>query len=146
MSKTDSMQTLLKLRRKELDAAQASLAERLDHAHRTRVLFHEAELSIQREFEAASRLDADDTIVEALAAWLPQGRAVATRARVASENAEVKVIEARAILNLTRTAAEAVTKLCEQRQAAARIADEARMQAALDEVGRHRYDIEAPET
>lgn len=139
------MQTLLRLRRAEMDAAQAELAERLDHASRCRAMSHEADAAIQREFDLASQLNADDAVVEALSAWLPQGRAVASRARAASERAEADAAQSRAILKLARIASEAVAKLCEQRETASRLADEAKMQSALDEATRHRAAAVPPE-
>lgn len=134
----DRLRMLMRLRKSEVDTARTALAARLEEAGAARSRAQEAEAAIAREFEAASRLDADDAAVDALAAWLPRGRAAAAVARGQADRAEAEVVQARAMLTLARSAAEAVQALIEAETAIATRQAAAREQAVLDEAARHR--------
>jgi flagellar export protein FliJ len=94
-----------------------------------------AEAAIHSEQQAASALDADDGAVEAFAAWLPRGRQAIAHAESAYSRAETATAQARARLAAARAAAAAAERMIETRQAAERIAEDRKEQAALDEAG-----------
>ena len=135
----DSLPTLLRLRRMEMDHARTDLLAAEARASDARQAAQAARLAIQREMLAASAVEADDSAVQAFANWLPVGRASQTRAEAELRRAEEDSIRARTFFNLARTAAEAVEKLIDQREAAAVRAEQAKEQAALDEVASRRF-------
>lgn len=130
----DPLQTVLQLRRNDVDAARAALMECESQAQSASQAEKEALATIQSEMQAAAALSADDAVVEAFGAWLPLGRAAVSRASATLARAEDDATQARAVLNLARAAAEAVEKLIEKRDE--EVAREAlrREQIVLDEV------------
>lgn len=131
----DSLRTVLRLRTMEVDASRAELAAREARAHEATLALHEAETAIQCEMAAASRVNADDGVVEAFIAWLPTGRAAVTRAKALLSRAQEEAAQARAMLNLARAAAEAVEKLIEKRDEERAAEALRKQQLVLDEAG-----------
>ena len=129
----DSLKTVLQLRQMDVDAARTELMRLESLAHDARMTERAATLAIQTEMNAAARLHADDATVEAFGAWLPTGRAAVTRAQAQLGRFEQDAAQARAALNLTRAAAEAVEKLIAERVVLASEHEMRRQQAVLDE-------------
>jgi len=131
--KRRALQTVLRLRRLAVDAAKRELADRLADESEAAALEEAAEAAIRLEAEVATSLYADDSAVEAFAAWLPRGRAALDQARRRREEAELSVTRARAALRIARADQAAVQQVLAAHDAA-RLAETARRgQAALDE-------------
>ncbi|MCW3473310.1 hypothetical protein [Limobrevibacterium gyesilva] len=127
------LQLLLRLRHIALDDARQGLASRLQDAALAAAAERAAALSLWREREAASSMQATDTAVEAFAAWLPTGLKALDAAREASERAEAACAQARAKLAAARGAAEAIASMLDAEAAKARLEASRREQAILDE-------------
>jgi len=134
--KHDVMVTIARLRRLARDearqepsralAAEAVAISRADDASR----------QIADEAAAASDIMTGDAMVEAFAVWLPGARQHAAATRAACERAGAEVGRMRAILTVSRIAAEAIEVLLAQR-GEERVKNSAhRLQTELDEVGR----------
>lgn len=135
---SDTLRTLLKVRRLDVDAARRGLAECLAIEDEARTASIAAEQAIAQEALAASALAADDAAVEAFAAWLPVGRRQLDRTRHAETLAANATERARAVTSLARAAAEAAQALLERREAEAEREAQRKAQLELDEMGRKR--------
>ena len=134
--KHDPLTTVARLRRLAHDEARQELSRALAAEAAASARADDATRQIADETAAASSLMGDDSMVDAFAAWLPGARKHASDTRAASERAGAEVGRMRAILTVTRTAAEAVEALLAER-AEAQARDRARrLQAELDEIGR----------
>jgi flagellar export protein FliJ len=131
---TDSLQTLLQLRRMDVDAARLALIERETALQTAVKAEHQAEAAIISEMKAATELRTDDATVEAFGTWLPYGRRMVACAKAKAEDAQGHVIQARAVLNIARAAAEAVDKLIEVKATKASADMARREQNRLDEL------------
>ena len=137
----DPLDTLARLRRSVRDDATRALAACLAAEEQAGAVLRGAEAAIIREQEAAAVLTADDAAVEAFAAWLPQGRQAVMQARTAHAHAVAATVQARAVLGVARTSAEALDRLLADRAAAAAAVAAKRAQAAIDEAaGRRRRE------
>lgn len=134
--KNDPMVTVARLRRLACDEASQGLSRALATEAAADARAADATRQIADETAAASSLMGDDAMVEAFAAWLPGARQHATNTRAACERAGAEVSRMRAILAVSRTAAEAVETLLSQRAEALAKGAARREQAELDEVGR----------
>ena len=134
----DALKTVHRLREMEVDGARSALLRLEALAHEARMAERAATITIQTEMNAAARLGADDATVEAFGAWLPTGRAAVIRAQAQLARLEQDTAQARAILNLARSGAEAVEKLMAEREMLATEAAARRQQAALDEAALRR--------
>ena len=130
----DPLATVLRIRRVTVDEARRHLAAALDAEEVAHANADAAEAAIGAEGEIAADLMADDSAVEAYAAWLPVGRARADAARAACERARSDVATARAAVTVARAAAESADKLLERRQAVIAMEGARRAQADMDEV------------
>jgi flagellar biosynthesis chaperone FliJ len=137
MSRT-SLETLVRLRRLAGEDARRAFAACLRAEDETAAALRSAESAILHEQAAAADLAADDTVVEAFAAWLPQGRQAVARASAAHDRAGAATAQARAAVAAARVSTEVAERLM-QAQAAAR-ADEAarRSQISIDEAAARR--------
>ena len=135
---SDTLRTLLKVRRLDVDAARRGLAECLAIEDEARGASMAAEQAIAQEALAATALAADDAAVEAFAAWLPVGRRQLDRTRHAETLAANATERARAVTSLARAAAEAAQALLERREAEAEREAQRKAQLELDEMGRRR--------
>jgi flagellar export protein FliJ len=131
----DPLQTVLRLRRMDLDSCRAELVHKDTRAHEAAIVVQAAEARIQAEMAAASRLSASDAAVEAFGAWLPKGREAVAHAIAVLERAQQDAAQARALLNLARAAAEAVERMLEQKAVDATREELRVQQVSLDEVG-----------
>jgi flagellar export protein FliJ len=129
----DPLERARQLRALAVATASRELAQAIAAEHEAATAHAQAIEAVRREVAYASRPDADDAAVEALAAWLPQGRAAVARAEIALSRAETLTAQARATLAAARTAEASVEALIDARTNAAAAAAERREQAALDE-------------
>lgn len=134
----DALKTVHRLREIEVDGARAALLRLEALAHEARMTERAATITIQTEMNAAARLGADDATVEAFGAWLPTGRAAVIRAQTQLARLEQDTAQARAVLNLARSGAEAVAKLMAERAILATEAAGRLLQADLDEAASRR--------
>ncbi len=134
--KHDPMVTVARIRRLARDEARQGLSRALAAEAAAIIRADDASRRIADEAAAASSLTGDDAMVEAFAAWLPGARQHAAATRTACERAGAEVSRMRAVLTLSRTAAEAVETLLVQRAEAEAKDHARRLQAELDEVGR----------
>ncbi len=135
---SDTLRTLVKVRRMEVDAARRGLAECLAVEDEARAAALEAERAITREAQVAGSLAADDATVEAFAVWLPVGQRQLDRMRRAESLAAAATDRARAATTLARAAAEAAQAMLERREDEAEREAQRKAQLELDEIGRHR--------
>lgn len=101
----------LQIRAQAVELARQTLASALDIAELAGQAEREAMLAICEETDAANSLEADDLAVEAFAAWLPVGRQAVAVARSQRDEAEVRVVVARAALAAARKAEAATQNL-----------------------------------
>ncbi len=130
----DPLSIVLRIRRVTVDEARRQVAAALMAQDIAEAVAEAADAAIGAEGEIAADLMADDSAVEAYAAWLPRGRARAEAARLACERAGSEVATARAALTVARAAAESADKLLERRRAAVAQDAARRAQADMDEV------------
>lgn len=127
--------TLRRLRRLALDEARLTLADCVTEETRAAAAIRTIEDAIRRETECASSVEADDTMVEAFAAWLRRIRVEQQAAEMALREAEGRTHEARAVLTIARGAVEAVEKELVRRNEV-RLKEAQRLeQRSLDEIG-----------
>ena len=131
---SDALQTVMRIRKLAVDEAKRALAESLNVEDQARRVADAAEAQIGIEGQIAADLETGDGAVEAFAAWLPTGRAIATRTRAAHESTLLEVARARAGLTATRAAAEAAESLQERREAERALEAARRNQAVMDEI------------
>jgi len=134
--KHDALVTVARLRRLARDEARQGLFRALAAEAAATARADDAMRRIADETVAASSLMGGDAVVDAFAAWLPGARQHAASTRTACERAGAEVGRMRAILAVSRTAAEAVETLLAQRAEALAKDQARRLQAELDEVGR----------
>lgn len=130
--------SLLRLRRQDLDEARKLLSEALAHAMNAANAVKIAEQNMVRERDAAMDLASDDQVVEAYSRWLPVGRAALEQARRREEEAAVDVEASRTRVNLARVALEAAEKLAEMRANEERARRERREQAQINDLAARR--------
>ena len=133
-----TLDVMARMRRLVVEEARQKLALCLQAEGRSGAVAREAAEMLVREREWASALEADDSVVEAYIAWLPQGNARLAAAREVLGRAEAASVQARAQLAVARAAAEAVDRRIAAEAAAEREKALAREQAALDEVAQLR--------
>lgn len=127
--------TLRRLRRLALDEARLTLADCVTEETRAAAAVRTIGDDIRRETECASSVEADDTMVEAFAAWLRRIRVEQQAAEMALREAEGRTHEARAVLTIARGAVEAVEKELVRRNEV-RLKEAQRLeQRSLDEIG-----------
>lgn len=136
----DPIATVARLRRLARDEARLGLSRALATETEAARLADQATRDIADESAAATSLIADDSVVEAFAAWLPVARQRAAEARAACDRAGAEVARWRAVLTASRSASEAVDTLIADRAAAAAQDRARRTQAELDDAGRPRPD------
>lgn len=134
----DALDTLLDVRRRQLDEVRLALATAASRATEAYRALKDAEQSIELEAARASDTGNGDDLVEAFAAWLPLARAEVAHARAAHEAEEAEVGRRRAELQACRTALETVEALIAARRARAAEAEMRRTNAALDDLASRR--------
>jgi hypothetical protein len=136
----DPLESVLRIRRMTVDDARRALTQSLQDEEAARRRAEAAETLIYREGEIAADLSVGDGAVEAYAAWLPTGRALAQAARTAHEQSCSDVAIARAALTIARAASEAAANLLARRMAEQNTLLERRSQNILDEVASRSRD------
>lgn len=131
----DAIRALLRLRQIAQDEARLLLSGCLERESATAGRVRVIERAIQTETEHASSLDGSDATVETFAVWLRRARADLADATGALQEAEAQTHEARAVLNASRSAVEAVEAELRRREVAQQVDADRREQHALDEVG-----------
>jgi flagellar biosynthesis chaperone FliJ len=134
----DPLETVLRLRRRAVDDARCELVGRVGLASQASAEAVMAEQAIHEEIERASDPAGEDSLVDALAAWLPGARQRVTDARMRHDRAEAEVARCRANLAVTRTALESIEQLQRERRAAVEQARAHRDQLELDETASRR--------
>lgn len=134
----DQLGIVIRLRRAALDETQRYLAECVAAEERERTVLLGAEEEVERQRRIAEQMTADDTVVEAFAAWLARHRPVIAKARAEHERAMAETARARAALAAARAAVEVAEELRERQAEAARAAELRVEQQELDEVARAR--------
>ena len=99
----------LRSRHSALEEARRALAASLRAEAAAEAAARDAERAINAGAEAARALTADDSVVEAFAAWLPGARRRADLARLAGVAAQAETFRARAGVALARAALAAAT-------------------------------------
>jgi hypothetical protein len=130
---TEPLRKALRVRRLAIREAQRELADRLGAEQLAAAAAIAAAVAIQHEIALAMDITRGDEAVAALAAWLPHGRAEATRATAALVRAEAATAHARAMLAAARAAEASIAELLERRAQAAAAHEHRAEQAALDE-------------
>ncbi|MBV1837944.1 flagellar export protein FliJ [Acetobacter estunensis] len=133
------LDSLLKIRRLELDEAKKLLSEALARSVTASDAVKNAEQDMVRERNAAIDLAANDQAVEAYSRWLPVGRAALDRARRSERDATAEVESCRMRVNLARSALEVAEKLAEKRAKEQQVLAEKREQAALDDLSAQKH-------
>lgn len=129
------METVLRLRKRAVDASRATLATSVAAASAADAAAREAEQMIRHERELASDLSGDDHLVEAFAAWLPGAQNRALQARAWHERQEAEVSRCRAELSACRTGLESIEHLIAERRTAREHEAARLVQHAMDEAG-----------
>jgi len=93
-----TLHRLLEVRSASVDEAKLALAEALAAELSTTASSVEIDAAIQSEFAKAAADSADDTLIDALANWLPHARARQAEARDRARVAESATARARAAL------------------------------------------------
>ena len=130
----DPLQTLMRLRRTELDDARRALAEVLEAEEVARRARDDAEATIVAETRLAAESDTDGD-VERFARWLQRGRARLKAAELVLAEATEATTHKRAELNLVRAAVEVTENLVDRRRSEAEDDERRALQRALDEAG-----------
>jgi hypothetical protein len=137
---------LVKVRKLAADEAHRELLDRLRREDDAEQALRQAIEAIATQADAAADLSADDLVVEAFGAWLPQARARRRHAEAALARAGAETAMARAALTAARAAAEAAAEL-QDALLAARRAERARAeQHELDDLSRPRPNAPDGET
>ncbi len=126
------LETLMRLRRAELDEARRALAEVIEAEEAARRARDNAEAAIVEETRIAAQSETDGD-VERFARWLQRGRARLKAAEIALAEAADATTHKRAELNLVRAAVESTENLLERRQSEAEDAQRRAAQRALDD-------------
>ncbi len=130
----DPLETVLRLRRLAVDASQVALIAGIATATQANDAARAAERSIVDETHRASCPNGDDSLVEALAAWLPAARQRVAQARARHDDTEAEVARCRAELTACRTAFESIEALRDRRLAERESVLAAAEQRSLDDV------------
>ena len=134
----DPLASLLRLRRTAVDAARQDLATCLATEDAAAHTVAELKAAVAREMAAASSLAADDTDVEAFAAWLRQVRPRQAEAHAAHDRAREETARSRAALAAARAAERAAEIMLEEQAAEQRAEGQRRAQRDLDEMALRR--------
>lgn len=116
----DPLATLIKVRKLACEESQRRLVEALALEHKAEQASHRLELTIAQETEAATDITGTDAMVEAFAAWLPEGRRQLATSRQILLDRQVETMRRRAELTACKTALETVETLQKQRRDEAR--------------------------
>jgi flagellar export protein FliJ len=135
---TDTLQTLLRLRRLAVDKARRGLADCLRQETVAEEKMRDLAAEIDRETDAVCRSAGDDRMVENFALWLRRARVEQDAAAGALLTAQTHMLEARAVLTAGREAVEVVESLIAQRDADRNATLLRQEQAILDEAGQGR--------
>lgn len=133
-----SLDSLLRLRRQELDEARRILSDAIAQAMSAAEAVKTAEQDMVTERDAALDLSADDRTVEAYSRWLPRGRAALDQARRQEQNAATAVQAGRTRVTMARAALEATEKLIESRAQEERARQEKQEQNVIDDLSARR--------
>ncbi|GBR06127.1 flagellar FliJ family protein [Acetobacter oeni] len=137
------LDSLLRLRRQELDEAKRLLSEALAQAMTAANAIKNAEQNMVKERDIALDLSADDRTVETYSRWLPIGRAALERARKQEQDAAAGVQSSRTRVNMARAALEVAEKLAESRAKEEQARQDKKEQNTLDDLSARRsYDAE----
>ncbi|NHN84101.1 hypothetical protein GOB93_05515 [Acetobacter musti] len=137
------LDSLLRLRRQELDEAKRLLSEALAQAMTAAEAVKTAEQNMVSERDIALDLSADDRTVEAYSRWLPIGRAALDRARALEQDAASGVQASRTRVNMARSALEVAEKLAESRAREAQARADRQEQNMIDDLSARRsHDTE----
>lgn len=117
---SNSLGTLIKVRKRARDDAQRALVDALELEDRAEQACHQMERQISQETEAATDVNGSDAMVEAFVAWLPAARRELAQRRQVLLDRQAETMRSRAELTACRTALETVETLVAQRQDAAR--------------------------
>ncbi len=132
------LDSLLRLRRQELDEAKRLLSEALAQAMTAAEAVKTAEQNMVSERDIALDLSADDRTVEAYSRWLPIGRAALDRARALEQDAASGVQASRTRVNMARSALEVAEKLAESRAREAQARADRQEQNMIDDLSARR--------
>ncbi len=132
----DTLGTLLRVRRNNLDEAQRAVADALRVQQQAQAGREAQETRYAEETVAALDLAHGDDAVDAFARWLPVGRKAIETARLAEQEASCDVDRTRVVLGLARAAHRAVELLMEKRGEEERQLRERRAQQEMDDLGR----------
>ncbi|NHO32946.1 flagellar FliJ family protein [Acetobacter fallax] len=133
------LDSLLRLRRQELDEAKRLLSEALAQAMMAAEAVKTAEQNMVNERDIALDLSADDRTVETYSRWLPIGRAALERARKLEQDAATGVQSSRTRVNMARAALEVAEKLAEARAQEEQARRDRQEQNALDDLSARRF-------
>lgn len=139
MPARDPVAALLRVRKLALEGAQRDLASCLRAEAAAEERERRARHAVAQEAAAAARLAADDTQVEAFAAWLPVGRQAVAEAEEDAGRVRAETACARAALSAARSAARAAEELLAQRAAERASEDARKAQAEIDGLPRRRF-------
>jgi flagellar biosynthesis chaperone FliJ len=131
----DPLETLMRLRRAELDEARRALGEVLEAEQAAQRERDSVEAEIVAETRVAAESDTDGD-VERFARWLQRGRARLKSAELALAVAADATTLKRAELNLVRAAVEATENLLEKRRSETRGEQSRAAQQELDDMQR----------
>ncbi len=131
----DPLETLMRLRRAELDEARRALGEVLEAEQAAQRERDSVEAEIVAETRVAAESDTDGD-VERFARWLQRGRARLKAAELALAVAADATTLKRAELNLVRAAVEATENLLEKRRSETREGQSRAAQQELDDMQR----------
>lgn len=139
------LDSLLKIRKQELDEAKKLLSEALARAMTTSDAVKAAEQNMVRERDIALDFSADDQVVEAYSRWLPIGRIALDKARLSEQDAAMEVEACRTRVNMARSALEAAEKLAEIRAKEQQELAQKKEQVMLDDLAMRRATQRKPD-
>ncbi|MCH4092111.1 flagellar FliJ family protein [Acetobacter sp.] len=142
---SSQLDSLLKIRKQELDEAKKLLSEALARAMTASDAVKAAEQNMVRERDMALDFSADDQVVEAYSRWLPIGRAALDKARLSEQDASMEVESCRTRVNMARSALEAAEKLAEMQAKERRELAQKKEQAMLDDLAMRRATQKKPD-
>ena len=131
----DTLATLLRIRRNNLDEAQRTVADALRLQQQVQTRREAEETRYAEETVAALDLSRGDEAVDAFARWLPVGRKAIEVACLAEQEACGEVDRARIVLGLARAAHRAVELLMEKRTEEERRLRDCKVQREMDDLG-----------
>ncbi len=131
----DTLATLLRIRRNNLDEAQRAVADALRLQQQAQARREAEETRYAEETVAALDLTRGDEAVDAFARWLPVGRKAIETARLSEQEACGEVDRSRVVLGLARAAHRAVELLLEKRTEKERQLRNRKAQQEMDDLG-----------